>query len=153
MNFTDFAIFAPAWDANDTNITLDDDNDVDIDDLKLFCDVWLWTAPWMEEYQQMMAMGGESGMMMPAPEEMFMADALESTPVQPDVMTIIEPPPIGEPQASRPSSRGVSPEADPPSIEEIIAWLDATWNAGDFAGVMTYDEYLAFRQQLEEMIE
>ncbi len=135
VNFIDFAMFALPWRMTDANISLDGDNDVDMNDLELFCDVWLWTGPWMDEYQQMMCMGGGEGqsqMMLPAGQELFMAEALESAPLQADVLTIPEP---------------------PPSVEDIIVWLDATWNAGDFAGVMTYDEYLAFRKLLEEQMQ
>ena len=41
VNFLDFAIFANAWMTVNPSISLDDDNDVDIDDLKIFCDHWL----------------------------------------------------------------------------------------------------------------
>jgi hypothetical protein len=41
VNFVDFAIFADAWMTENPFISLDNDNDVDIDDLKIFCDHWL----------------------------------------------------------------------------------------------------------------
>ncbi len=133
VNFIDFAIFALPWRMTDANISLDSDNDVDIDDLELFCDVWLWTAPWMDEYQQMMGMGGEGGqsqMMLPAGEQMFMAEALESEPLQADVLTIPEP---------------------PPSIEEMIDWLDEVWKSGQLD--IPEGEYLAFRKLLEDQLQ
>jgi hypothetical protein len=42
VNFLDYAGLAGAWQTDDPNISLDDDNDVDIYDLALFCDDWLW---------------------------------------------------------------------------------------------------------------
>ncbi len=41
VNFIDFAIFANAWQTQNPNISLDGDNDVDIYDLKIFCENWL----------------------------------------------------------------------------------------------------------------
>ena len=41
VNFLDFAIFANAWLTENPFISLDDDSDVDINDLKIFCDYWL----------------------------------------------------------------------------------------------------------------
>ncbi len=41
VNFLDFAIFANAWLTENPFISLDEDSDVDIYDLKIFCDYWL----------------------------------------------------------------------------------------------------------------
>jgi len=41
INFLDFAIFANAWLTENPFISLDEDSDVDINDLKIFCDYWL----------------------------------------------------------------------------------------------------------------
>jgi len=59
VNFIDFAILAKVWMMQDPNITLDADADVDIADLKLFCDDWLWKAAWGDN--QWMKMAGGSG--------------------------------------------------------------------------------------------
>jgi parallel beta-helix repeat protein len=48
VNFIDYAIWAPAWQAVDQNKSLDMDSIVDINDLVLFCDYWLWEGPWSE---------------------------------------------------------------------------------------------------------
>ena len=62
VNFLDYAVLASAWLTDNPNISLDDDNDVDIYDLSLFCQDWLWEAPWSDT-QWMMSMGsGGSGM-------------------------------------------------------------------------------------------
>ena len=44
VNFLDFAIFADAWLTENTFISLDEDIDVDIYDLKIFCNDWLEDA-------------------------------------------------------------------------------------------------------------
>lgn len=44
INFLDFAVFANAWMKENPFISLDEDNDVDIYDLKIFCNDWLETA-------------------------------------------------------------------------------------------------------------
>jgi len=41
VHFVDFAIFADAWLTENSFISLDGDNDVDIYDLEIFCDFWL----------------------------------------------------------------------------------------------------------------
>ncbi|MBN2018755.1 MAG: S8 family serine peptidase [Sedimentisphaerales bacterium] len=45
INLFDYSLFAPAWNEPNELISLDDDNDVDIYDLAIFCDDWLWQAP------------------------------------------------------------------------------------------------------------
>jgi hypothetical protein len=42
VNFLDYAVLASAWLTNNPNISLDNDNDVDIYDLDYLCDDWLW---------------------------------------------------------------------------------------------------------------
>jgi Right handed beta helix region len=41
VNFVDFAFLGSAWRTQNPNISLDGNNDVDINDLKIFCDSWL----------------------------------------------------------------------------------------------------------------
>jgi hypothetical protein len=50
VNFFDFANLVSKWRQTDPNISLDNDNDVDIFDLERFCDDWLWIAPCSETY-------------------------------------------------------------------------------------------------------
>jgi len=70
VNFLDYAPFANNWQTTNANISLDDDNDVDVCDLALFCEDWLWqnaaeTTGWMlwtagQEEMMMMSMPSES---------------------------------------------------------------------------------------------
>lgn len=64
VNFVDFTFFAAVWQDNNDTIDLDGDpcSFVDIDDLKLFCNDWLWVAPWSAQYEQMMMAGGSPGL-------------------------------------------------------------------------------------------
>jgi hypothetical protein len=61
VDFHDFVIFGNKWRAQDANISLDADNDVDMYDLDLFCDEWLWEAGWTQGQWMMMAMAGDGG--------------------------------------------------------------------------------------------
>jgi parallel beta-helix repeat protein len=59
VNFLDFAQFISAWKStNNPAISLGDDNDVDIYDLELFCEDWLWLAPCSPLYE---ILDGQSG--------------------------------------------------------------------------------------------
>ena len=60
VDFNDFAALANKWKMQDAGISLDTDSDVDIYDLDLFCNDWLWEAGWTQG-QWMMAMAGDGG--------------------------------------------------------------------------------------------
>jgi parallel beta-helix repeat protein len=60
VNFIDFASLARPWGAQDSNISLNTDSDVDIEDLKLFCDDWLWKPAWIQR-QWMLDMAFDGG--------------------------------------------------------------------------------------------
>jgi alpha-tubulin suppressor-like RCC1 family protein len=62
VNFLDYAVLASAWLTDNPNISLDDDNDVDIYDLSLFCQDWLWEASWSDTQWMMSMSGGDGGM-------------------------------------------------------------------------------------------
>ena len=69
VDFFDFALFAPAWRSNNANISIDQDSDVDIDDLKLFCDEWLWEFGGGNSQWMVMAGGEVDGFSMGMAEE------------------------------------------------------------------------------------
>ncbi len=45
INFTDYTILTSSWLTIDPERSLDDDEDVDIDDIAIFADFWLWHTP------------------------------------------------------------------------------------------------------------
>jgi len=106
VNFVDFSFFANAWqDYNDT-IDLDGDSFVDINDLILFCNDWLWVAPWSARYEQMMMAGGSGGAMAMSSVGVSAAPALPALT----------------------SSSTATTEAEPLSaerIEELIDWTES----------------------------
>ena len=51
----------------DANKSLDDDNDVDFNDLRIFCKDWLWTPDRLSEFED----GGEEEMMQEGTEQEF----------------------------------------------------------------------------------
>jgi len=50
VNFIDYALFAYAWQTDNPDFSLDDDNDVDMNDLALFAKDWLWQAGWAKTF-------------------------------------------------------------------------------------------------------
>jgi hypothetical protein len=58
VDFYDFVVFESKWALQDANISLDNDNDVDMYDLELFCDDWLWKAGWTQGQWMMTMVGG-----------------------------------------------------------------------------------------------
>ncbi|HBR19662.1 MAG: hypothetical protein A2Y13_01780 [Planctomycetes bacterium GWC2_45_44] len=91
VNFLDYAPFANNWQTTNANISLDDDNDVDVCDLALFCEDWLWqnateTTGWM-----LWTAGQEEMMIMSMPSEsttietsLMLSTAAESIAKQPN---------------------------------------------------------------------
>jgi hypothetical protein len=78
---------------------IDDDLDVDMADLALFCDEWLWTACWRDSQtyrfdMMAMAMGGGESMMMTEPY------AMESTTVDSVAIEGYQPPTLEQSAAA-----------------------------------------------------
>ena len=61
VNFVDYSMFANVWKSNSSEFSLDDDDYVGYDDLKLFCDDWLWTPAWDQPMDSMMMGEGMGG--------------------------------------------------------------------------------------------
>ena len=78
VNFIDYSTLANSWQSINADISLDDDNDVDIDDLALFCDDWLWQPGWI------LPMFGRSGFekdMIALPESLLLTSLSQSAAV------------------------------------------------------------------------
>ena len=127
VNFIDYALFANAWQTDDTNFSLDGNGDVDCNDLKLFCEDWLWTSPWDRSMESMMmgrGMGG--GLARSVSLAAVVATSVEIEQRQPESVTITQ--------------------AD---IEEILDWLDEVWLDPDMQKAISEDDWLEFVEQVE----
>ncbi len=131
VDFIDYAMFASSWQTEDANVTLDDDNDVDNDDLALFCQDWLWEAPWVGTYQMMMSMGGGE----------LESMGMESVSI--DSIKLQRPQPIWLTR----QSTAVSQE----TIENILDWLDEIWLNGEID--WTEEKFLEFRKAIEDSLQ
>jgi alpha-tubulin suppressor-like RCC1 family protein len=145
VNFFDYAIFANAWDSNNSNSNWNPDcnigtpvnNRIDYNDLAVFCEDWLWQAGWAKTF----TCGAGQGM------GQTMGQSMSQT------MTPALVPAIGA--AAEAPYKSVSAElqiekVEPVKIEELIDWLDGIWLEGELKEVMTEAEYLEFRKAIEE---
>ena len=125
VNFIDYALFADAWWSNNPDFSLDQDNDVDYDDLALFCEDWLWRAAWTHPIGFMM-MGQGMG------EGEAAAFAAAET-----------------------SSQSVSVEkqiekVEPFEIKQLIKWLEQLWLEEETQKLIDKDLWLKFIESLKE---
>ncbi len=119
VNFIDYAIFANAWQTDNPDFSLDDDNDVDMNDLSLFVEDWLWIAGWTKTfaagYGQSMSQG--FGLM----EALYQAAPAEQQPTQ----------------------------IKPLDIKEIIKRLEEIWLDPEVQEVIDEDKWLKFMKSLK----
>ncbi len=130
VNFIDYVPFARSWRLIDANISLDDDNDVDFIDLSLFCADWLWVPGWLlDDYER--GFGGEGA---------YFAEGFGN----------------GEMMISMQVEEGFMLESAAFEVEqavdvnELVDWLDELWLSGDLNEAMNEQEYLEFRNAIEE---
>ncbi|HUT30868.1 MAG TPA: right-handed parallel beta-helix repeat-containing protein [Sedimentisphaerales bacterium] len=93
VNFIDYAIFAEAWQcsAGEANYNplcnlAEDNNSIDCNDLRVFCEDWLWYASWTLEVPGCRDGGSAGGKSMAAESA---AETLESEAYQPDVEELL----------------------------------------------------------------
>jgi len=133
VNFLDYAILAKAWRTASGNpgynetCDLQNDNHIDCNDLALFCDDWLWQAPWGEGVGEMM-MGGEG-----------MSESLVVT----EEALLFEP--LPEPPASQMTSA---------EVEQLLNRLTEIWlNNEKFRQGVDYDVLLRLMEHLKKQAE
>jgi hypothetical protein len=139
VDLFDYTIFLAAWASNDSNTNYNekcdlwDDNTINYQDLRLFCEEeWLGKRCRYENLMMYMAAGGDGllgGEGMEFSQESFSLEGDETS-------FELEPSP--------------SPEIDPNVIKEMLEWLDEMWQSGVFKDVMTEEEYLEFRKLVLE---
>jgi len=137
VNFIDYALWAAAWQTNNPAKSLDGDSDVDIFDLELFCDDWLWVAPWSPLYEFLANQPGSGSMVTQSSPEPVALVYQMPAPAVVEVPAAVEEPVVSEEPA----------EPQPMTIEELVDWLDEIWQAGELT--MSEDEYLQFRNDIQ----
>jgi parallel beta-helix repeat protein len=163
VNFIDYSSFASSWRADEPNISLDTDNDVDTDDLALFCLAWLWQAPWADGWMMTMGRSGpglgsavslDSLQVASAtkPSDALMLSAAQSLQNMPQrlrakTQKFYDITPQTTVSAMQKQLAAIKRPADA-QIKEILDWLDETWLSGDLDQAVTYDQYIAFREAL-----
>jgi alpha-tubulin suppressor-like RCC1 family protein len=155
VNFFDFSMLA--------------DSDVDIYDLALFADDWLWTSHWGNKYDL------NNDNIINFTDESILASSWLLSSDDPnfnsccdfaqddivdlnDLAVLVEnwlwadPLKYLELTAPRPEIiHSEEPVAEPltqEQIDEIIEWIDEMWNSGELQEIMTYEEYIEFRNSL-----
>jgi hypothetical protein len=126
VNFIDYAYFADAWQSENADISLDDDNDVDIDDLALFCEDWLWQPAWTQTFSFGWSMGcGIGGGMQRGAG--FEQQYYSAEPAQ------------------------QQPQVEPIDVEEMVDWLEEIWATEDeLREMITEDEWQEFIEKVKE---
>jgi uncharacterized repeat protein (TIGR01451 family) len=120
VNFLDYAVLASVWLTDDPNISLDDDNDVDIDDLALFCDDWLWEPAWKQS-DPLGMMGSGCGRGAGFTELLYTA----APPQQPQIELQSE---LQSESAPQPEPALESqPQLTEEDIQELVDWLEELW--------------------------
>jgi len=115
VNFCDFAILADKWQEPNSDKSLDADNDIDIDDLNIFCNEWLWIAPWSPLYSMPFGESDDSGMDM-------MAEGPTESPVLAEEMPAEV---VADEQLQDSGETTVNRE----QMEEFIAWTQELWES------------------------
>jgi hypothetical protein len=142
VDLFDYIILVAAWKSTDSNANYNekcdlwDDNFIDYKDLDLFCNEWLGN---MCRYKDQMMDMGEGGDGLLGGEGMEFS--MESFGFEDDG-TVYEP--------ELPPEPAPASEIDPNVIEEMLDWIDETWQNGQFEG-MSEDEYLQFRTEIQQL--
>jgi hypothetical protein len=143
VNFLDFALWAPYWlsgEPNEPNFSLDGDNDVDIDDLALFCDDWLWVAPWSELYGQDMEQA-QSGS----------GDMVSGNFTETSIVFTEEP--SADSVEEQPSESIDEPFSDE-QIQSMIDWAEELWETNeDIRILISTDDYQRIIDSLKGQLE
>jgi hypothetical protein len=121
VNFLDYALFADAWQNQNSSRSLDDDSDVDIYDLKLFCEDWLWQAGWAKSFTCGVGEGMSQAM------AAGFAPAVSSISAEQQIQKV-----------------------EPVKIEQIIKWLEEIWLDPEARKFIDEDTWLKFIESLKE---
>jgi len=149
VDFIDYAILANVFRRCDTNVekyNLDDNNCIDLADLDLFCDDWLWEPSWESGWMMAMGGGGEGlrGGLMFDTEQSLVARPQKLADRSDKFYSV-------NVNASKTAAEITPLDIDEDFISEVLDWLDKTWLESDeFGEYMTEEEHLEFRKLVEE---
>ena len=136
VNFLDFTVFANAWGTSQGQAgfnklcDLSDDNTINYKDLEIFCRDWLWIAGWLrDDYER--GIGGKGAYFEDKGSEIEMMQSRQ-----------------GESMMETAGESMI--KSKPVDIEKIVKWLDEVWLSGDLKGFITEDEFLKFRESVEQ---
>ena len=173
VDLLDYCTFANAWLKTNTQVSLDNDSDVDYVDLALFHRDWLWQRGASLGWLQTMIQGGCGSQNMEM-MEMTVADdesILTDVPVEADNTPMLANVPANSlmitdvqksralmpPRLARKTAAfyAITAEkvSEPVDIEGLLNWLDGIWNNGDLRDVMTESEYLELKEAIQTSAE
>jgi hypothetical protein len=133
VNFIDYAIFANAWNSNDSNsnwnpkcdIAIPANNLIDFNDLAVFCEDWLWQAGW-DKPAGFIMMGQGMGDTMAAGFT------------------------VKENSSQLVSSEQEIEKLEPFEIKQIIDWLEQLWLDEETQKLIDKDSWLKFIESLKK---
>ena len=130
VNFIDYSYLAAVWkSSNSPSISLDSDNDVDIDDLKIFCNEWLWYSTFFPLNEMLAEQLERDSGMIAGTELIGQSSSAETLELSVDNTAVV-------------------PEG---AIEEIIDWLEVIWETDpEVQEVMDPNNYQRFIDSLRE---
>jgi hypothetical protein len=127
VNFLDYAVLAAAWLTDEPNVSLDDDNDVDMYDLSRFCDDWLWQPAWKHSPLFLMMMGSGYGQGAGFTENLYTAPPPCGELVEPTQQSQFQEESAAQQQACDDTAESVQTEPleqiSPEEIQQTIGFL------------------------------
>jgi hypothetical protein len=163
VNFDDFAYLDNSWQITDANISLDDDNDIDADDLALFCQDWLWEKGWEQSWMITITMGMGDNLYERATPELqgelttaeYPAERRNTLPITNLKQSLDTRPERMIAKTQRfyeisPASTAKTFEITKEDIEEILEFVDKIWQSGELDKTLTEQQYLDFRKAIEQ---
>ncbi len=150
VDFIDYAILANAFrcTSEEPNYVekcdLEDNNCIDCNDLKSFCEDWLWEKAWETGWMMCMGGGGDgkgSGLMLDLQQSLIARP--ERLAARSDKFYAVN--------VYKTTAEKTLLYIDENVIEEILAWFDKIWlETDEFRKVMTEKEFLEFRKAVEQ---
>jgi parallel beta-helix repeat protein len=155
VNFIDYAVLASAWLTDEPNISLDDDNDVDMNDLARFCDDWLWQPAWKQS-DPLKMMGAGYGQSAAFAEALSTAAPPQQpqTELQPESepqLQVQSTPELPQPEPELQPEPQPQPQYEPShTTQELIDWLEGVLEDEQIKNTPTEDSVRKIIESLKE---